>query len=104
MSLKIQTHSAVDFTSLRCLRVEFKAQDACFMILHEYPLIVLKMYICMTMMHVMETEILAYISGRFTEGSHRHSANTELSAFHGPAQSCSSEIPTSFYRLNCTAH
>lgn len=37
MSLKIQTHSAVDFKSLRCLIVEFKAQDACFMILHEYP-------------------------------------------------------------------
>lgn len=32
MSLKIQAHSAVDFKSLLCRIVEFKAQDACFMI------------------------------------------------------------------------
>lgn len=104
MSLKIQAHSAVDFKSLRCLIVEFKAQDAYFMIFYKYPLIILKMDKCMTMMHIMETEVLGYISRRFTEGSRRRSANTELSAFHGPAQSCPSEIPTSFYKLNCTAH
>lgn len=49
MSLKIQTHFAVDFKSLEGLIVEVKAWNMYFIILYKYSLIILKVYKCISM-------------------------------------------------------
>lgn len=64
------------------------------------------MHICIyaqPCLDIMETEVLAYILEDSLRG-HTDVVQTELGAFHGLAQIYPSEIPTSFYRLNSTAH